>query len=202
MTDTNAQLVLASGSAIRAQLLRNAGLAIETHPAHIDEEAIRAALQHENATPRDIADALAELKARKISDKFPGALVLGCDQVLDLDGQVLSKPEDPEDARAQLLALRGRTHRLLSAAVVARDGTPIWRHVGQVRLTMRDFSDAYLDDYLARNWQSIRDSVGCYKLEEEGVRLFSRIDGDYFTVLGLPLIELLTWLSVRGDIAS
>lgn len=202
MTESTAQIVLASGSTIRAQLLRNAGLAIEVHPARIDEEAVRAALEHEGATPRDIADALAELKARKVSEKYPGALVLGCDQVLDLDGQVLSKPPDIDDARAQLTAMRGRTHRLLSAAVVARDGTAIWRHVGQVRLTMRNVSDAYLDAYLERNWHSIRDSVGCYKLEEEGVRLFSRIDGDYFTVLGLPLIELLTWLSVRGDIPS
>lgn len=202
MTESTAQIVLASGSAIRARLLRNAGPAIEVHPARIDEEAVRAALEHEGATPRDIADALAELKARKVSEKYPGALVLGCDQVLDLDGQVLSKPSDIDDARAQLTAMRGRTHRLLSAAVVARDGTAIWRHVGQVRLTMRNVSDAYLDAYLERNWHSIRDSVGCYKLEEEGVRLFSRIDGDYFTVLGLPLIELLTWLSVRGDIPS
>lgn len=202
MTESTAQIVLASGSTIRARLLRNAGLAIEVHPARIDEEAVRAALEHEGATPRDIADALAELKARKVSEKYPGALVLGCDQVLDLDGQILSKPSDIDDARAQLTAMRGRTHRLLSAAVVARDGTPIWRHVGQVRLTMRNVSDAYLDAYLERNWHSIRDSVGCYKLEEEGVRLFSRIDGDYFTVLGLPLIELLTWLSVRGDIPS
>ncbi|MEZ5760566.1 MAG: Maf family protein [Paracoccaceae bacterium] len=197
-----ADLVLASGSAIRATLLRNAGLSVETDPARIDEETIRAALQAEGASPRDIADALAEAKAAKVSARRPGALVLGADQVLELDGVILTKPEDQADARAQIAALRGKTHRLLSAAVVCRDGEPLWRHVGQVRLTMRGVSDAYLDDYVARNWESIRESVGAYKLEEEGVRLMARVEGDFFHVLGLPLIELLTWLSVRGDIAS
>lgn len=195
-------LILASGSEIRAQLLENAGLAIEVMPARIDEEAIRAALAAEEASPRDLADALAEMKARKISEKRPDALIVGCDQILECGRDVFGKPGDPEDARVQLRALRGQTHRLLSAAVVCEAGKPIWRHVGEVRLTMRDISDAYLDDYLSRNWDSIRDTVGCYKLEEEGVRLFSRIEGDYFNVLGLPLIELLTWLGNRGDIAT
>lgn len=198
MTD----LILASGSQIRAALLRNAGLAIETQPARVDEEAIRAALQAEGAGPRDIADALAEAKAAKVSARHPGTMVLGADQVLEFEGRLFSKPESIEEARAQLSDLRGRTHRLLSAAVAFRDGEPLWRHVGTVRLTMRSFSDDYLDAYLARNWDGVRHSVGAYKLEEEGVRLMARIEGDYFNVLGLPLLELLTWLSVRGDIAS
>ena len=195
-------LVLASGSEIRATLLRNAGLAIELETARIDEAAIRDALAAEGASPRDIADALAEAKAAKVSARRPGAMVLGADQILELDGRIFAKPESPAEARAQLAALRGKTHRLLSAAVVVRDGEPLWRHVGQVRLTMRPFSDTYLDDYLARNWDSVRHSVGEYKLEEEGVRLMARIEGDFFNVLGLPLLELLTWLSVRGDIAA
>lgn len=193
-------LVLASASVIRRQLLENAGLVVHAAPARIDEDALKAALQAEDAPPRDIADTLAEAKARKISGRHPGKLVLGCDQVLDHGGACLSKPETPDDARTQLRRLRGDTHRLLSAAVIYRDGEPLWRHVSTVRLTMRIFSDDYLDGYLARNWDSIRHSVGAYKLEEEGVRLFTRIDGDYFSVLGLPLLELLAYLTLRGDI--
>lgn len=193
-------LILASGSEIRRTLLENAGLVIETRPARVDEDSMRAALTAEGAAPRDIADALAEMKAQKVSRQAPDALVLGCDQILDHQGACLSKPETVSDARAQLVALRGSRHALLSAAVVYRGGQPLWRHVGVARLEMRDFSDAYLDAYLARNWDSIRHSVGGYKLEEEGIRLMSRVEGDYFTILGLPLMELLGWLTVRGDI--
>ncbi|WP_417677998.1 Maf family protein [Pseudodonghicola sp.] len=194
--------LLASGSHIRAELLRNAGLEITVQPARVDEEAVKQALLAEAAPPRDVADALAELKARKISEKHPGALVLGCDQVLEFDGQLISKPESPDQALAQLKAMRGKRHKLLSAAVICRNGQPEWRHVGQVRLVMRESSDAYLEDYVARNWDSIRHAVGAYKLEEEGVRLFTQIDGDYFTVLGMPLLELLNYLTLRGEIAS
>lgn len=195
-------IVLASGSEIRATLLRNAGLEIEAVRPRVDEEAVKTALIAEGAPPRDIADALAELKARKVSEKTPGALVIGCDQVLDFEGTLLSKPETPEGALDQLCQMRGKRHKLLSAAVICRDGRPEWRHVGQVRLSMRDASDAYLKDYVARNWDSIRHSVGAYKLEEEGVRLFTAIDGDYFTVLGMPLLELLNFLMLRGAIDS
>ncbi len=193
-------LVLASGSAIRAQMLRNAGIVFDTAPARVDEGAIRAALEHEGAHARDIADALAEAKARKVAGRRLDALVLGCDQVLGLKGAVLEKPATVEDARAQLKRLRGQSHQLFSAAVLYADGAPIWRHVGTARLEMRDFSDAYLDGYLARNWPGIGASVGAYKLEEEGVRLFARIQGDYFTILGLPLLELLNYLALRGEV--
>ena len=194
------RLVLASGSEIRATLLRNAGLKIEVIPARIDEQAIRAGLEAEQASPRDVADTLAEFKARRVADKTPGALVLGCDQVAEIRGEILAKPETPEEAIAQLTRLSGQTHRLLSAIVLYEDGVPIWRHIGVVRLTMRNLSPEYMEDYVARDWQSIRHAVGAYMLEAEGVRLFSLIDGDYFTVLGLPLTELLSYLILRGEV--
>ena len=194
--------ILASGSVIRAKLLKQAGMAFEVVKPRVDEEMIKDALLADGAPPRDIADALAELKARKISEKHPGTLVLGADQVLDHKGKLLSKPSSMADAREQLEQMRGDQHSLLSAAVLYEDGQPIWRHIGQVRLRMRDISDSYLDAYLDRNWDSIQHAVGCYKLEEEGVRLFSNIQGDYFHVLGLPLIELLNYLTLRGDLAA
>ena len=193
----NVPITLASGSQIRAKMLHNAGVDFEVMIARVDEEMIKASMCAEEASPRDIADALAEAKARKISDKV-GGLVLGCDQVLDFQGQLISKPTSPDDALSQLKAMRGQRHMLLSAAVIYDDGEPVWRHVGQVRLLMRDASDEYLAGYVDRNWDSIRHSVGAYKLEEEGVRLFTRIDGDYFNVLGMPLLELLAYLTLRG----
>ncbi len=193
-------IILASGSSIRAQLLRNAGVPFTVQKARVDEDTAKRALLAEGAPPRDIADALAEMKARKVSDKTPRAMVLGCDQVLEFDGRLLSKPETPEVALAQLKAMRGKRHMLLSAAVIYQDGEPLWRHIGQVRLRMRMSSDAYLKGYVDRNWDSIRHAVGAYKLEEEGVRLFATIDGDYFNVLGMPLLELLNFLAVKGVI--
>lgn len=194
MTD---RIILASGSEIRKTLLQNAGVSFDVLPGRVDESAIKASLIADGATARDIADALAESKARKISQKQPDALVIGCDQVLEFNGKIVSKPRDLDDARDQLAMLNGQTHKLLSAAVIYEDGRPQWRHVGTVRMKMRQSSESYLADYLDRNWKSIRESVGCYKLEEEGVRLFSRVEGDYFTVLGLPLTELLGYLTIR-----
>lgn len=198
----SAPVILASGSEIRAQLLKNAGLNFDVSVARIDEDAIRSSLQAEHASPRDVADTLAELKAQRVAARHPEALVIGCDQVLALGQEIFSKPETPEDALSQLKMLRGEKHQLLSAAVIYGEGKPLWRHVGVVRLFMRDASDDYLNDYVTRNWDSIRHSVGAYKLEEEGVRLFTRIEGDYFNVLGLPLLELLSYLTLRGTLPS
>lgn len=196
------RLILASTSPIRLSLLRNAGLTVAAQAARVDEDTVRQSLQAESAKPRDIADALAEMKAAKVSSRLPEALVLGCDQVLDFRGEVFAKPDSIDAARQQLLAMRGQTHSLLSAAVLFEQGKPVWRHVGQARLTMRSFTDSYLDAYLARNWPAISHSVGGYMLESEGVRLFDRIDGDYFTILGLPLLPLLPYLATRGHIPA
>jgi septum formation protein len=194
-------LVLASTSVTRLHLLRAAGLTVEPVAARVDEETVRVSLLGEGAGPRDIADALAELKARKVADRRPGDLVLGCDQVLEFEGEVFGKPENRDEARDHLRRLSGKSHRLLSAAVAYEDAEPVWRHVTEARLTMHQISDAYLDDYLDRNWESVRHSVGAYKIEEEGVRLFSAITGDHFTILGLPLLPLLAWMGTRGMIA-
>jgi len=196
------RIILASQSSIRRSLMSNAGIAFDVQAPRIDEDAVKSSLLAEGAPPRDIADALAEMKALKISERVPSALVIGCDQVLAFDGRILSKPTDASDARAQLAELRGQAHRLISAAVICEGGRPIWRHVGVVQMQMRDISDEYLDAYIARNWESIRQSVGGYKLEEEGVRLFQRITGDHFHVLGLPLLELIGFLAARGDIQT
>jgi septum formation protein len=197
-----AELILASVSSTRARMLRQAGLDLRIEVPRIDEETVRSAMQAEGATPRDIADALATMKALRISARHPGAIVIGCDQVLAVGRSVMGKPADLSAARAQLQQLRGQAHQLLSAVVVCQDGTVLWRHVGQARLVMRRFSDDWLEGYLARNAATISTSVGGYRIEEEGIRLFSAIEGDYFTILGLPLLPLLSWLDLRGEIPS
>ncbi len=196
------RIVLASTSATRADMLAAAGLIFDTHAPRVDEETARLALVVEGAKPRDIADALAEMKARKVSERFPEALVIGGDQVLEFQGQCWAKAASPDAARAQLRALRGQTHRLHSAVVLYDAMLPVWRHVDEVRLTMRSVSDDYIDSYLARNWDKARHSVGTYRIEDEGVRLFARIEGNHFSLLGLPLLPLLNHLSDRGVIAA
>lgn len=189
-------VTLASKSAARTQLLTNAGVPFEAVGAGVDEDAAKASLLAEQATPREIADALAELKAVKVSTRRPG-LVIGADQTLDLKGQLYDKASTMFEARERLKSLRGKSHKLHSGLVVARDGQPIWREVVTATLRMRDFSDAWLDGYLERQGETILGSVGCYMLETEGVQLFDKIDGDYFTILGLPLTGLLDFLRLH-----
>lgn len=195
-------IILASASEIRADLLRRNGVDIEVVQPRVDEEMIKQSLLAEGAKPRDIADALAEAKARRVAGKRLDAPVMGCDQVLDFQGTLISKPASMDDAIAQLSAMQGQRHMLLSAAVIYEDGAPVWRHVGQVRLHMRPLSPGFVEEYVSRNWESIRHAVGAYKLEEEGARLFNRIEGDHFNVLGMPLLEILSYLTLRGTLPS
>lgn len=195
-------IILASSSETRLKLLRAAGLAVSAQHARIDEAAVCAGLVAEMASPGDIADILAEMKARKIAERSTGTVVIGCDQVLDFKGKILGKPGSPAAARQQLQSMRGSQHKLLSAVVVCFEGRPQWRHIATARLTMRNFSDNWLDGYLSRNWDSLRHSAGGYLLEQEGVRLFSAVEGDYFTILGLPLLPLLGYLEDRGFIPT
>lgn len=193
-----APLILASASAVRADLLRNAGLDVEIIPARIDEDEVKIALRADGAPARDQADILAEMKALAVSRTHPGAMVLGADQILDQAGRTFDKPANRTEAREHLMALRGQRHELLSAAVIARDGEPIWRHIGRARLQMRPFTEKFLDNYLDQMGDAVTTTVGGYMLEGLGAQLFARVDGDYFTILGLPLIETLGFLRLHG----
>ncbi len=195
-------IVLASRSAARTSVLTAAGVPFETLVAGVDEAAVKAGLLAEGQGPREVADALAELKAVRVSRARPDDLVIGADQTLDLGGLLYDKVETLAEARERLQLLRGKTHKLHSAVVVARGGEAIWREVPTARLTMRDFSDAFIDGYLAARGEGILGSVGCYQLENEGVQLFSRIDGDYFTILGLPLMGLFDFLRLHGELRT
>lgn len=183
-------VTLASKSAARASVLSAAGVAFDTVAAGVDEAEVKRELLANGAAPRDVADVLAERKAVAASRGRAG-LVIGADQTLDFQGRLFDKAESLHEARERLRMLRGHPHKLHSAVVVARDGETIWREVPAATLTIRDFSDDFLEAYLARHGEGLLASVGCYRLEDDGVQLFDAIDGDYFTILGLPLMGLL-----------
>ena len=190
-------IILASKSAARRAVLTGAGVPFEVAVAGVDEDAVKTSMLAQGASPRDVADALAEIKAVKISAGRPG-FVIGSDQTLEFEGKLYDKAETLEAARGRLTAMRGKPHRLHSAVVVARDGAPIWREIISATLTMRDFSDAFLDEYLALEGEDMLGSVGCYRLEGPGAQLFSKIEGDYFAILGLPLMGLLDLFRRHG----
>jgi septum formation protein len=190
-------VILASKSAARTAVLKGAGVAFETAVSGVDEDAVKTAILAEGQGAKAIAEALAELKAQKISQSRPG-LVIGADQTLEFDGRLYDKAETVEEARDRLKLLRGKPHQLHSAVVVAKDGAPIWRDMVSCTLTMRDFSDDFLEDYLVREGEAALGSVGCYRLESLGAQLFVKIEGDYFAILGLPLLGLLDLLRNHG----
>jgi septum formation protein len=198
----NEKLILASASRVRARLLAAAGVDFRVEPAEIDEATLKRALRADGRTPGDCALALAEAKAQSASHRHPRALVIGADQILVCGGEWYDKADNLDAARAQLRALRGCRHLLATAACAFRSGERVWHHACAPELTMRGFSDRFLDRYLAIEGDTLLGSVGAYQLEARGAQLFDRIDGDYFAILGLPLLELLGFLREDGALAS
>lgn len=197
------RLVLASQSASRRAMLTAAGVVFEAVSPGVDEESAKTALLGEGLAARDMADALAELKAIKVSSGDGQALVLGCDSVVALeDGAMLDKPRDRAEAAAHLRLMSGKRHELVSAAVIAESGRSVWRVVDRARMHVRPLSEAFIERYLDLEWPEISYCVGCYRIEGPGAQLFSRIEGSQFTVLGLPLLPVLDYLRVRGVLAS
>lgn len=193
-------MILGSGSRFRRQLLENAGLAVEVDLPQIDERMAEKVVEGTGLTPAELAEILAEAKATDVSARNPGCLVIGCDQTMSLEDRLFHKPKDMEAARRHLLALSGRTHELHSAVVLARDGSAIWRHVSTARLTMRDLDPAFIGRHLARVGEKALESVGAYQIEGEGIQLFEAVEGDHFTIVGLPLLPLLAELRRLGAI--
>jgi septum formation protein len=194
------RIVLASGSQFRKAMLEAAGVDIDVVPAKIDERTVEKTLEGTGASPEDVAQVLAEAKALDVSERQPGRLVLGCDQTLSLDDELFHKPRDMDAARRHLLKLSGRTHQLNSAAVLARNGETLWRDVGIARLTMRKLEPGFIGRHLARVGPMALNSVGAYQIEGEGIQLFEKIEGDHFTIVGLPLLPLLKELRAMGAI--
>lgn len=194
-------LVLASSSATRQLMLTAAGVPYEVVVPRVDEDAAKDAFRARGLNARDLADALAELKAMRVSTSRPGDIVLGCDQTLMIDsGTMLDKPG--HDLPAHLQCLSGKTHHLFSAIVAVENGRPVWRHVEKATLTMRELSATFIQDYVASEGKSVAGCVGGYRIEGLGAQLFSRIEGSHFTILGLPMMPLLAWLRVRGELTS
>lgn len=195
-------LVLASRSAGRRTMLENAGVVFEIDAANVDEDAVKEALRAEQAPVERAAEALAELKARRISGRHPGALVLGADSMLECEGRWFDKAQSMDEAREHLLALSGREHRLVTSAVLVRDEQRIWHHTAVARLSVRPLSAEFLDSYLEAIGDLAMSSVGCYQVEGLGLQLFDRIEGDFYAIVGLPMVEVLGQLRTLGELPS
>ena len=193
-------IILASKSKVRALLLKNAGLSFVSVDAAIDEEQVKLSYINAGYTPRDVADVLADMKAKKLSNRFPNQLVIGCDQILSFREQIISKAKNINDLVHQLRVLEGKEHIVYSASVVYINNKPEWRFIGSANMTMRNLSDDFILKYVEDNWKKIQHSVGGYEIESSGARLFSKIDGDHFSVLGIPLLQLIDYLINRGVI--
>jgi len=195
------RVILASGSAIRRQLMTDAGLDFEVITKPVDESVIKESMLAESARLRDIADALAEAKSMRVS-RVENGLVIGADQIMVMDNQLFDKPKDINEARERLKLMRGKTHYLVGAVVICENGVPVWRHMAKTKLTMREFSDEFLEDYLKTEGDLVTKSVGAYRFEGLGSQLFSHVEGDFFSILGLSLLPVLDYLRIRGAIAS
>ena len=191
-------IILASKSKVRALLLKNAGLSFVSVDAAIDEEQLKLSYIDAGYTPRDVADVLADMKAKKLSNRFPNQLVIGCDQILSFREQIISKAKNTNDLVHQLKVLEGNEHIVYSASVVYINNRPEWRFIGYANMTMRNLSDDFILKYVEDNWNTIQHSVGGYEIESAGASLFSKIDGDYFSVLGIPILQLIDYLINRG----
>lgn len=195
------KLILASGSAIRRQILDGAGLEYEVIVKPVDEAAIKASMLAEGSNLRDIADALAEAKSIRVSKNTPG-LVIGADQIMVYDNTLYDKPTSIDEARERLKALSGKMHKLVGAVVISENGQPVWRHMAETKLYMRELSDDFLDEYFAAEGESVLTSVGAYKFEGRGAQLFTKVEGDFFSILGLSLLPVLDYLRTRKVILS
>lgn len=195
------RIILASGSAIRRQILDGAGLDYEVIVRPVDEAAIKDAMLAENARLRDIADALAEAKAMRVSRQEQG-LVIGADQIMVMDNQLFDKPKDMDDVRARLLSMRGKRHELIGAVVICENGAPVWRHLSRTKLWVRDFSEEFLDWYIKTEGEALTKSVGAYRFEGPGAQLFEKVEGGFFAILGLDLLPVLDYLRTRGVVRA
>ncbi len=200
MSSSEQDIVLASSSAHRAALLKNAGIEFRQENSNLDERALEAPLEAEGILPADRAEILAQAKAENVAERNPGAWIIGCDQILALGDDVLHKPADMEAARRRLLALSGQTHYLYSAVVLVRDGETVWRHVTPCAMKMRSLSPQFIGRFLAQEGNDVLSSVGAYQLEKRGAQLFDSVGGDFFSVIGLPLLPLLQALRENGVI--
>ena len=195
------RIILASGSAIRRKLMIDAGLDFEVIMKPVDEAVIKDSMLSESVRLRDIADALAEAKSLRVS-RIEDGLVIGADQIMVMDNQLFDKPKTIDEARERLKLMRGKTHYLMGAVVISENGKPVWRHMAKTKLTMRAFSDTFLEDYLEKEGELVTKSVGAYRFEGLGAQLFSHVEGDFFSILGLSLLPVMDYLRTRGAIAS